>query len=110
VILSLEWAIRRKISAFRARRSLVPIGHARKCLSGSKSSQRLCGSNLNPTAELKVSRFGWTHAPGERVIQRVNNDNKPIFNGDGGAVAYHFGALDALAMAYATSVQESQDP
>jgi exodeoxyribonuclease V alpha subunit len=42
---------------------------------------------LNPDATPRVSRFGWTYAPGDKVIQTVNNYDKDVFNGDIGHVA-----------------------
>jgi exodeoxyribonuclease V alpha subunit len=42
---------------------------------------------LNPDATPRVSRFGWTYTPGDKVIQTVNNYDKDVFNGDIGRVA-----------------------
>ena len=33
------------------------------------------------------SRFGWTYAPGDKVLQTVNNYEKDVYNGDIGQVA-----------------------
>jgi exodeoxyribonuclease V alpha subunit len=82
---------------------------------------------LNPTAEPRVQKFGTTYAPGDKVLQRVNNYDKEVFNGDigriaaidpeqstltvtfdGRAVEYDFGDLDELALAYAASIHKSQ--
>ncbi len=82
---------------------------------------------LNPAAEPRVSRFGTTFSPGDKVIQTVNNYNKEVFNGDigriesvdpengllrvdfdGRAVEYEFGELDEVSLAYATSIHKSQ--
>jgi exodeoxyribonuclease V alpha subunit len=82
---------------------------------------------LNPDAEPRVSRFGWTYAPADKVIQVVNNYDKEVFNGDigrvmtvdldegrlqvdfeGRQVHYQFSELDELCLAYATSVHKSQ--
>ena len=82
---------------------------------------------LNPTGQPRVERFGWTYAPGDKVIQLVNNYDKEVFNGDIGRVAsidteegvvkveldgrlveYELGELDELALAYATSVHKAQ--
>jgi exodeoxyribonuclease V alpha subunit len=41
---------------------------------------------LNPHATPRVTRFGWTYAPGDKVIQTVNNYDKDIYNGDIGHV------------------------
>ena len=82
---------------------------------------------LNPTAEPRVQKFGTTYAPGDKLLQRVNNYDKEVFNGDigriaaidpeqstvtvtfdGRAVEYDFGDLDELALAYAASIHKSQ--
>ena len=34
---------------------------------------------LNPEAEPRISRFGWDYAPGDKVIQTVNNYDKDVF-------------------------------
>jgi len=67
------------------------------------------------------------HAPGDKVIQTVNNYEKDVFNGDigrvtridveagqveidfdGRIVSYDIGELDEVALAYATTVHKSQ--
>ena len=82
---------------------------------------------LNPAGERKVERFGWTFAPGDKVMQMENDYDKEVYNGDvgriddvdpdlgevaarfdGRAVTYGFGELDALAPAYATTIHKSQ--
>jgi exodeoxyribonuclease V alpha subunit len=82
---------------------------------------------LNADSEPKISRFGWSFAPGDKVIQTVNNYDKEVFNGDIGRVSaidneeglisidfdgrqvdYEFGELDEVALAYATSVHKAQ--
>jgi len=82
---------------------------------------------LNPAGERKVERFGWTFAPGDKVMQIENGYDKEVYNGDigfvadvepqeaeltdsfdGRSVAYGFGELDALAPAYAASIHKSQ--
>ena len=82
---------------------------------------------LNAGAEPQVSRFGWSYAPRDKVIQTVNNYDKEVFNGDIGQVSrvdldeeqihvafddrtvcYDFTELDEIALAYATSVHKSQ--
>ncbi len=40
---------------------------------------------LNPDAQPRIERFGWTFAPGDKVIQLVNDD-KAVFNGDIGRI------------------------
>jgi exodeoxyribonuclease V alpha subunit len=82
---------------------------------------------LNAEATPKVTRFGWTYAPGDKVMQTVNNYDKDVYNGDIGRVAtvdmeegqvemdfdgrivpYDVGELDEVALAYAATVHKSQ--
>ena len=41
---------------------------------------------LNPAGERKVERFGWTFAPGDRVMQIENDYDKEVYNGDIGYI------------------------
>ncbi len=82
---------------------------------------------LNPGSEPRVTRFGWTYAPGDKIIQTANNYDKDVFNGDigritrvdseqglihidydGREVEYELGELDEVSLAYATTVHKSQ--
>ena len=82
---------------------------------------------LNPAGERKVERFGWTFAPGDKVMQIENYCDREVYNGDIGAVVdvdpeageltarfegrdllYGFGELDALVPAYAATVHKGQ--
>ncbi len=82
---------------------------------------------LNPASERKVERFGWTFAPGDKVMQIENDYDKEVYNGDigyildvdpdaselttsfdGRAVTYGFGELDTLVPAYAATIHKSQ--
>ena len=82
---------------------------------------------LNPSGETKVERFGWTFAPGDKVMQIENDYDKEVYNGDigfveavdadegeltasfdGRTVTYGFGELDTLVPAYATTIHKSQ--
>ena len=82
---------------------------------------------LNPAGERKVERFGWTFAPGDKVMQIENDYDKEVYNGDigyiddvdpnageiiasfdGRSVTYGFGELDMLVPAYATTIHKSQ--
>jgi exodeoxyribonuclease V alpha subunit len=82
---------------------------------------------LNPAGERKVERFGWTFAPGDKVMQIENDYDKEVYNGDigylaavdpdlgeltatfdGRDVTYGFGELDRLVPAYATTIHKSQ--
>jgi exodeoxyribonuclease V alpha subunit len=74
-----------------------------------------------------ISRFGTTFAPGDKVIQVVNNYEKDVYNGDIGFIesidleesmlsirfdnkikAYEASDLDELSLAYAISIHKSQ--
>ena len=37
---------------------------------------------LNPAGDRKVERFGWTFAPGDKVMQIENEYDKEVYNGD----------------------------
>src|SRR2546421_44391 len=94
---------------------------------GARALNGLLQEALNPAATPRVTRFGWTYAPGDKVIQTVNNYEKDVFNGDIGRVAqidaedgevvvsfdgrevtYDVGELDEVALAYAATVHKSQ--
>ena len=82
---------------------------------------------LNPAGERKIERFGWTFAPGDKVMQIENDYDKEVYNGDigyiddvdpdsgeltvsfdGRAVILGFGELDTLVPAYAVTIHKSQ--
>lgn len=82
---------------------------------------------LNPAPATKVERFGWTFAPGDKVMQIENDYDKEVFNGDigyvqkvdtdegeltvdfdGRTVSFQFGELDTLVLAYAATIHKSQ--
>ena len=82
---------------------------------------------LNPAGERKVERFGWTFAPGDKVMQIENDYDKEVYNGDigyiddvdpetgelkasfdGRSVTYGLGELDTLVPAYAATIHKSQ--
>ena len=44
---------------------------------------------LNPAGERKVERFGWTFAPGDKVMQIENDYDKEVYNGDIGRASPH---------------------
>ena len=78
---------------------------------------------LNPAGDRKVERFGWTFAPGDKVMQIENDYDKEVYNGDIGHVdnvapdvgeivvsfdGRSFGELDMLVPAYAATIHKSQ--
>ena len=94
---------------------------------GARSLNIALQSELNPAGERKVERFGWTFAPGDKVMQIENDYDKEVYNGDigyvddvdsidgeltasfdGREVIYGFGELDTLVPAYAATIHKSQ--
>ena len=86
-------------------------------------------THLNPVrpGEQVVERFGWRFRVRDKVIQTENNYKKEVFNGDIGTiqkvdpveqelciqfddriVAYEFGELDEVSLAYAVTIHKSQ--
>ncbi len=82
---------------------------------------------LNAQAEPKITRFGSTYSPGDKVIQMTNNYDKKVFNGDIGFIEridleegivkirfdqnlkdYETNELDEISLAYAISIHKSQ--
>ena len=81
---------------------------------------------LNPAGECKVERFGWTFAPGDKVMQIENDYGKEVHNGgigyiddvdpdgqltasfDDRAVTYGFAELVTLVPDYAATIHKSQ--
>ena len=80
---------------------------------------------LNPREEPKVEKFGMTFAIGDKVMQIENDYDKEVYNGDigfvgaidlelgemtiafdGRPVAYAFGELDHIVLAYATTIHK----
>jgi exodeoxyribonuclease V alpha subunit len=80
-----------------------------------------------PRGGPEVERFGWKFRPGDKVLQTQNNYDKDVFNGDvgrvaaideaerelvvdfeGRRVAYDFGELDELVLAYALTIHKAQ--
>lgn len=82
---------------------------------------------LNPNPAQKVERFGWTFAPGDKIMQIENDYDKEVYNGDMGfvesldldnatlvarfddrRVSYDFNELDTLVPGYAATVHKAQ--
>jgi exodeoxyribonuclease V alpha subunit len=94
---------------------------------GARSLKIELQAALNPAGDRKVERFGWTFAPGDKVMQIENDYDKEVYNGDigsiddvdpaegeltttfdGRTVTYGFGELDMLVPAYAVTIHKSQ--
>jgi exodeoxyribonuclease V alpha subunit len=82
---------------------------------------------LNPAGDRTIEHFGWTFAPGDKVMQIENDYDRDVYNGDigyiddvdpdagelnasfdGRLVTYGFGELDTLVPAYAATIHKSQ--
>jgi exodeoxyribonuclease V alpha subunit len=80
-----------------------------------------------PQGGPEVERFGWKFRAGDKVLQTQNNYDKEVFNGDvgrvaavdeaerelvvdfeGRRVAYEFGELDEITLAYALTIHKAQ--
>lgn len=94
---------------------------------GARSLNIALQAALNPAGDKKVERFGWTFAPGDKVMQIENDYDKEVYNGDigmiedvdldesevavdfdGRTVTFLFGELDTLVPAYAVTIHKSQ--
>ena len=94
---------------------------------GARSLNIELQATLNPAGDRKVERFGWTFAPGDKVMQIENDYDREVYNGDIGTidevnstageivaifegrfVTYGFGELDMLVPAYAATIHKSQ--
>ena len=94
---------------------------------GTRALNNALQEALNPNRTRKIERFGVTFAPGDKVMQTVNDYEKEVYNGDVGHVVdvneedrklsaefdgnkhdYQFQELDALRPAYAATVHKSQ--
>lgn len=82
---------------------------------------------LNPSKGPTVTRFGFTYAVHDKVIQTVNNYDKEVFNGDigfveaidseesavkinfeGRSILYTLEDLEEVSLAYATTIHKAQ--
>jgi exodeoxyribonuclease V alpha subunit len=94
---------------------------------GARSLNIELQQRLNGSSEPKVMRYGSIYAPGDKVIQQINNYDKEVFNGDIGIVLsvdieesllqiqfderivdYDFNELDEISLAYAISIHKAQ--
>ena len=74
-----------------------------------------------------MERFGWSYGVGDKVMQVTNDYERDVYNGDlglvsaidpeegelvvtfeGREVAYGFGELDELVLAYATTIHKAR--
>ncbi|NKB22848.1 MAG: ATP-dependent RecD-like DNA helicase [Kiritimatiellae bacterium] len=93
---------------------------------GARNLNQLLQKTLNPDGA-SIQKYGTDFRVGDKVMQRINNYDKDIFNGDVGRIfslnveecelvvefggrntAYDFQELDELMLAYATTIHKSQ--
>ncbi|MBV9528886.1 ATP-binding domain-containing protein, partial [Sphingomonas sp.] len=94
---------------------------------GARSLNMLLQQRINPPTEQAVERFGHRYGPGDKVMHIINDRERDVYNGDLGVVTavehaeaelharfgtidttFDFGELDALQLAYATTIHKSQ--
>ena len=94
---------------------------------GARALNTLLQARLNPPTDQAVERFGHRYGPGDKVMHIVNDRERDLYNGDLGIVTkvdhvdgeltarfgatdvvFDFGELDALQLAYATTIHKSQ--
>jgi exodeoxyribonuclease V alpha subunit len=94
---------------------------------GARSLNTELQQALNPPGEVRIERFGQVFGRGDKVMQVENDYDRDVYNGDlgivtgidaeagelavdfdGHTVGYGGGELDALALAYATTIHKSQ--
>jgi hypothetical protein len=94
---------------------------------GARSLNIALQQALNSSGERTVERFGWTFAPGDKVMQIENDYDKDVYNGDigyidnvdpeaaeltanfdGRTVTYGFGELDTLVPPYAATITRAR--
>jgi exodeoxyribonuclease V alpha subunit len=94
---------------------------------GARSLNLALQKLLNPGAAPRVERFGWTFAPGDKVMQIENDYDKDVYNGDvgfvssidedaglmvvafdGRPVTYDLDEVDRLVLAYAFTIHKAQ--
>jgi len=94
---------------------------------GTQALNAVLQKHLNPNSTPVVTRFGWSFASEDKVVQRVNDYDKNTFNGDvgrvmrvdqeeeqitvnmdGREVCYGFDELDELSLAYAMTIHKAQ--
>lgn len=94
---------------------------------GARALNTLLQTRLNPPTEQAVEKFGHRYGPGDKVMHVINDRRRDLYNGDLGVVTqvdhiegeltalfgetetvFDFGELDALQLAYATTIHKSQ--
>ena len=94
---------------------------------GARALNTLLQQRIKPPTDQAIERFGYRYGPGDKVMHIINDRERDIYNGDLGVVTsvdhaeaelharfgqmnatFDFGELDALQLAYATTIHKSQ--
>jgi exodeoxyribonuclease V alpha subunit len=94
---------------------------------GARALNVLLQQRLNPPTDQAIEKFGHRYGPGDKVMHVINDRERDLYNGDLGMVirvdhvegeltarfgqtetTFDFGELDALQLAYATTIHKSQ--
>ena len=108
-------------------RDIQVLGPMQRGGAGARALNALLQQRINPPTDQAVERFGHRYGPGDKVMHIVNDRERDIYNGDLGIVTavdhiegeltaifgettatFDFGELDALQLAYATTIHKSQ--
>lgn len=112
---------------FEPARDIQVLGPMQRGGAGARALNTLLQQRINPPTDEFVERFGHRYGPGDKVMHIVNDRERDIYNGDLGVVTrvdhaeaeltamfgqteatFDFGELDALQLAYATTIHKSQ--
>ena len=108
-------------------RDIQVLGPMQRGGAGARALNTLLHERINPPSDQAIERFGHRYGPGDKVMHIVNDRERNIYNGDLGIVTavdhteseltavfgettatFDFGELDALQLAYATTIHKSQ--
>ncbi|MBB5712423.1 exodeoxyribonuclease V alpha subunit [Sphingomonas xinjiangensis] len=108
-------------------REVQVLGPMQRGGAGARALNTLLQQSLNPPTDKSIERFGHRYGVGDKVMHIVNDRERDIYNGDLGVVTrvdhvenelsamfgnteatFDFGELDALQLAYATTIHKSQ--
>ncbi len=94
---------------------------------GARALNALLQARLNPPTDQAIEKYGHRYGPGDKIMHIINDRERDLYNGDLGVVVridhiegeltalfgstetvFDFGELDALQLAYATTIHKSQ--
>ncbi len=94
---------------------------------GARALNILLQTRLNPPTDTAIEKFGQSYGPGDKIMHIINDRERDLYNGDLEVVTavdhvdgeltamfgqteavFDFGELDAVQLAYATTIHKSQ--